>query len=124
MKGVYIVFASLEKNKKIKIGALGEKEFEEGIYAYVGSAQNSLEKRLERHFARTENRHWHIDYFTAEAEVFDFFALPEDADYECVLAQLLSITSEPVEKFGSSDCGCDSHLFRLPEGFSQLNHRF
>ncbi|MBC5792949.1 MAG: GIY-YIG nuclease family protein [Nanohaloarchaea archaeon] len=124
MKGVYVVFAFLERDKDIEIGALGTIEFEKGVYAYVGSGQNSLEKRLKRHFAPTEDKHWHIDYFTSEARVFDFFAVPEGPNYECTLAQHLSNRSKPVERFGSSDCSCASHLFKLPESFSQSKTRF
>ncbi|MFB6144256.1 MAG: DUF123 domain-containing protein [Candidatus Nanohaloarchaea archaeon] len=114
MKAVYALFVSLEDSRSIEIGALGEVEFEEGLYVYVGSAMNSVEKRLERHFSRVENAHWHIDYFTSEAEAVDYLVLPEDSEYECVLSEVMQELGEPVEGFGASDCSCDSHLYFIP----------
>jgi Uri superfamily endonuclease len=113
VKAVYCAFFKIEQKMDIEIGALGEKQFEPGIYIYVGSAMTNVEKRLERHFSKTENKHWHIDYFSAEAEPLDYFILPENSEYECVLAEKLEGFCEPVQKFGSSDCSCNSHLFRF-----------
>lgn len=113
MKAVYILFLRLEKPKKIKIGALGDIEFEQGKYVYAGSAMNSVEKRLERHFRQVENKHWHIDYLTAEAEVFDYFILPETSEYEEWLADKLDKYYTPIQQFGSSDSSRDSHLFKI-----------
>lgn len=113
MKGVYLAFFKLEEQKRIEVGALGEISFAPGIYIYSGSAMNNVEKRLERHFSSTENKHWHIDYLSEDAEPLDYFILPEKSDYECVLASLVSEIGGPVESFGSSDCSCRSHLFRI-----------
>ncbi|MFB6207802.1 MAG: DUF123 domain-containing protein [Candidatus Nanohaloarchaea archaeon] len=119
MKAVYAVFLRLDREKQIEIGALGPKKFSPGVYVYIGSAMNSVEKRLERHYAPTENKHWHIDYLSEEADVFDHFILPENSEYECVLAELFSSFTESVPGFGSSDCSCESHLFRAPKNFSR-----
>lgn len=113
MKGVYLLFLKLGEQKNIEIGALGEISFEPGIYVYVGSAMNSLEKRLERHFSEVENLHWHIDYLTEEAETFDYFILPETSEYEQWLAEKISEIHEPVLDFGSSDSPKESHLFKI-----------
>lgn len=115
MKGVYIVFLRLEEKKIIEIGALGEISFDPGIYAYVGSAMNSLESRVGRHFSDEKNVHWHIDYFTEKADVFAFMGLKTGSDWECILAESAMEESEPVKDFGSSDCSCNSHLFRISE---------
>ena len=48
MKGVYVVFLRLEEGREVEVGALGEIFFRPGIYAYVGSAMNSLESRVSR----------------------------------------------------------------------------
>lgn len=117
MKGVYLAFFRLRESETIEIGALGEIEFEPGMYIYAGSAQNSVESRLERHFSSPENSFWHIDYFSEEAEAVDYFVLPEGPEYECVMASVLAEVGEPVQDFGCSDCDCDSHLFRIPSGF-------
>ncbi|WEL19986.1 GIY-YIG nuclease family protein [Candidatus Nanohalococcus occultus] len=113
MKAVYAAFFRLEKSREIEVGALGKIQFPEGIYVYVGSAMNSVEKRLERHFSRTENKHWHIDYFSAVAQPIDYFILPENSSYECVLSETANAIGEPVDSFGSSDCECKTHLYRI-----------
>lgn len=113
MKGVYLVFLKLREQKDIEIGALGQINFESGTYVYVGSAMNSVEKRLERHFSEVENLHWHIDYLTEEAETFDYFILPETSEYEQWFAEKISEIHEPVLDFGSSDSSKDSHLFKI-----------
>lgn len=113
MKGVYLLFLKVKESKEIEIGALGRIEFLPGTYVYVGSAMNSVEKRLERHFSQVENMHWHIDYLTAETKPFDYFILPEGSDYEGWLAGKLTKYYEPVLGFGSSDSTKNSHLFRI-----------
>lgn len=117
MKGVYLVFLKLEEETEIEIGALGALKFEEGLYVYTGSGRKSLVSRVKRHFRDLENFHWHIDYLSSEAEAFDNFLLPESSKYECFMADALESLCEPVDSFGSSDCDCSSHLFRVPEDF-------
>lgn len=113
MKAVYGVLLKLKEQEEIDIGALGVRSFSPGIYVYVGSAMNSVEKRLERHFSDVENRHWHIDYFSREAEAIDHLVIPEDSGFECKLAEIVSRLGEPISGFGCSDCNCGSHLFRV-----------
>lgn len=117
MKAVYLLFLDVQRPKNIDIGALGRIKFEPGTYVYVGSAMNSVEKRLKRHFSEVENLHWHIDYLTAETKPFDYFILPEGSEYEEWLAEKLDYYCEPVESFGSSDSSQESHLFKIPEDF-------
>jgi len=62
VKGVYVLVVSVDKDVNVNIGALGSIGFEKGLYAYVGSAQNGLEKRIERHRRRAKRKFWHIDY--------------------------------------------------------------
>lgn len=112
-----MVFLSLEDAESMRIGALGEIAFESGLYIYVGSARNSVEKRVGRHFSSPEKSFWHIDYFSEKAEAADYFVLPEKSSYECFMADRLGSWCEKVDGFGSSDCDCDTHLFRVPESF-------
>ncbi|MFB6147409.1 MAG: DUF123 domain-containing protein, partial [Candidatus Nanohaloarchaea archaeon] len=86
MKAVYLLFLELEDGEKVETGALGELFFRPGIYVYAGSAMNSVERRLERHFSDDKNTHWHIDYLTREAKAVDYLVLPEGSEFECVLA--------------------------------------
>lgn len=113
MRAVYAAIFRLEEKSTVEVGALGEIEFEKGFYVYVGSAMNGVEKRLERHFSSTENKHWHIDYFSSAAEPVDYFVLPESSRFECLLSEAVSKFGKPVESFGSSDCDCGSHLYRV-----------
>ncbi|MFT4892252.1 MAG: Uri superfamily endonuclease [Candidatus Nanohaloarchaea archaeon] len=118
MKGVYLVFFSLDSRKEIEIGSLGNISFDPGLYIYTGSGRNSVEKRVERHSSSDVNSFWHIDYFSEEAEMIDYFILPEKSSYECFMARKLEEFGEPVDGFGSSDCSCNSHFFRVdPESF-------
>lgn len=115
MKGVYAVFFNVETNRKVEIGALGEKEFEKGLYVYIGSAMNSMESRVSRHFSRQKKLHWHIDYFSMDAEPVAWSGFLVESDWECILAETATGKAEPVDGFGSSDCDCNSHLFRVSE---------
>lgn len=117
MKGVYAVFLEIKEKKNIEVGALGEICFEKGIYVYIGSAMNSLESRVSRHFSEDKKLHWHIDYLTNESTPFAWIGLSVESDWECLLAETAAKSSEavPVENFGSSDCNCDSHLFKISE---------
>ncbi|NOQ37998.1 DUF123 domain-containing protein, partial [archaeon] len=62
MKGVYVLIVKVDKDIQEKIGALGKIRFCRGTYAYVGSAQNGLEKRIARHLSKKKSLFWHIDY--------------------------------------------------------------
>jgi Uri superfamily endonuclease len=112
VRGVYAAIFRVGSDTAVEVGTLGEIEFREGLYIYVGSAMNGVEPRLRRHFSEVENRHWHIDYFSAEAEPEDYLVLPAGAEAECRLAEAASRIASPVDGFGASDCDCSSHLFR------------
>ncbi|WP_414838029.1 GIY-YIG nuclease family protein [Candidatus Nanosalina sp. VS9-1] len=113
MEGVYAVFFQLEEEKIIEIGALGEKKFQAGLYVYIGSAMNSIEKRVERHFSSDKKLHWHIDYFSLEADPVYWLAFPLPSRFECILAECAAEKGVAVDEFGASDCNCNSHLYRL-----------
>jgi N-glycosylase/DNA lyase len=111
MKGIYCLVAYLGKNMEIGIAGLGRLKFRRGYYCYIGSAMTSLEKRIERHYAKKKKRHWHIDYFLEHAKLVGFKALEMTNREECWLAeQVRRISDGEVKGFGSSDCGCGSHL--------------
>ena len=62
MKGVYVLLVSVCRQIIVDIGKLGAVTFRKGFYAYVGSDQNNLEKRIARHLRRNKRIFWHIDY--------------------------------------------------------------
>jgi len=95
----------------IKVGKLGIIDFHPGFYAYVGSAQNNLEKRIERHLRVKKKIYWHIDYLLEKAEILNVFQVESIQKLECIIAEKLSKQFQSVPKFGSSDCRCMSHLF-------------
>jgi len=117
VKGVYVLVVSVDKDIKVNIGALGSIGFEKGLYTYVGSAQNGLEKRIERHLRRAKRKFWHIDYlleneFVNVVKVFYKEAEKSDA---CRVARELSERAVPVVNFGFSDCDCVSHLSKIDD---------
>ena len=123
MRGVYLLLIRVEKSVKIKVGKLGLIDFERGEYVYVGSDQRNLEKRIRRHSAKNKKKKWHIDYLTANENVATVAAYAYDLpkEYECKIAKEVStISSKIIKGFGSSDCRCPSHFFKIDRGFNEL----
>jgi len=115
MKGVYVLVVSVADDVCVAVGALGSLFFESGLYAYVGSGQVGLEKRVERHLRRAKKRFWHIDYLLSSeaARVVGVFWRRGGRSEECRVAGFLCGKGVPVAGFGCSDCGCRSHLFKI-----------
>lgn len=105
----------LDVDAKIKIGAIGEKTFEQGIYLYVGSAQNNLLTRIKRHLKKEKCNFWHIDYLLEHfaASVIKVVYAEINKIGECRMANEISKHGYPVNGFGCSDCHCKSHLYRV-----------
>ena len=117
MKGVYLLLINLKKNSRIKIGKLGKITFPKGFYVYVGSALNSLQARVARHLSSEKKLRWHIDYLLASqnAEVEMVITRQTEKRIECKVNEIIQKFGKPVEKFGSSDCKCKSHLTYFKE---------
>lgn len=115
MKGVYLLIISITKPVQIQVGALGKTSFEKGIYAYVGSAQNNLGKRVERHLKKVKRKFWHIDYLleNENVKILQVFYKVAGKSDECKLVEEIGKKGTPIINFGSSDCRCKSHLFQL-----------
>ena len=115
MKGIYILLIDVKKNIELKIGSLGKIKFEKGIYAYVGSSQNNLEKRIKRHLSKNKKKFWHIDYLLDNkfVKIVNIFYKKARKSEECKIAKFLSKSENLIHKFGCSDCNCKTHLFRL-----------
>ena len=111
MKGSYILIIELPRDMEIQIGKLGRIKFQKGFYAYVGSAMNNLEKRIERHIRKEKKLFWHIDYLLENVHVREIIYTESSKREECKLAKNLEKYFNPVRGFGSSDCKCNSHLF-------------
>jgi len=122
MKGIYVLIIKINTPLSLKIGALDKITFPDGMYAYVGSAQSSIESRVKRHVRKEKHLFWHIDYLLADAaaKIVQIYYLSGDKTCECQTAQLIAKHSQPVPNFGCSDCHCKSHLFHS-DNFEFLN---
>lgn len=125
MKGIYILLIKIDKNREIEIGSLGKINFDKGIYSYIGSAQNNLEKRIQRHKVKNKKLRWHIDYLLKNkyVKILKIYYKKAGREEECKIAKMLSKTEIPISKFGCSDCDCKSHLFKIKNLKNILNLR-
>lgn len=113
-KGTYCLVLSMEKESNIKIGAKGKISFKKGHYVYVGSALNSLTKRIERHISKNKKKHWHIDYLlmNKNAQLNEVIYTYSSEKIECDISNEINKKSDGyIELFGCSDCNCKSHLY-------------
>ena len=118
MKGSYFLVIRLKENRTIRTKAR-EFPLRAGYYVYVGSAMNSLEKRVRRHFLKEKKLHWHIDYLLKEAELLRAYLIPSGERLEERLSLEVSRFGEPVEGFGASDIKVSANLYRFekePDG--------
>ncbi len=115
MKGIYVLIISVDRDTEAEIGKLGEIVFRKGLYAYVGSAQNGIEKRVSRHLSDDKKLRWHIDYLLSDehVKVLKVFYSNAEKEEECRIAGELAELGKPMYGFGCSDCNCESHLFML-----------
>jgi len=116
-KGSYCVVFSINS---LSFETKGGRPFflEKGVYVYVGSAfgTGGLKRRVLRHLKREKRKHWHFDFITTHPSFKPFEVwLFEGKKVECELASFIGKVTEPVEGFGSTDCGCPSHLFRVED---------
>ena len=114
-RGVYALFLEVSRNIRVNAGSLGIPHFRNGCYVYVGSAQNNLEKRLARHCTRVKRKFWHVDYLLSNRSVYIteiLFKDPGKAE-EYKIADRLQSVGTPLIGFGSSDCRCRSHLYKV-----------
>jgi Uri superfamily endonuclease len=124
LKGIYVLIIRLNREITAHIGALGEVTFATGLYAYVGSAQTNLEKRVQRHLRKEKRKFWHIDYLLDDdaAKVVKVLFKQAGKAGECKVASEIGKDAEAVVGFGCSDCHCKSHLFCLKNQKSVNEH--
>ncbi len=114
--GVYLLF--IAARGRARVGRLGEQAFN-GSYVYVGSARGPGGiARLRRHRevarGRRSGGRWHIDRLLALGRLEAALFVETQESVECLLAQRVSrVAPLAVPGFGSSDCRCPGHLFRL-----------
>lgn len=114
--GCYALLLQLERETRLDVGRLGQLDFSSGYYIYVGSAfgPGGLRARLNRHWLGGRRRHWHIDYLRAAARpVAAWYQVQQSSrEHEWAATLARGRGLEPVAKFGATDCGCASHLYR------------
>ena len=117
LKGSYALIVNLEKDARLTIGRRGSFAFPAGLYLYAGSALNGLESRVRRHLRRDKDkkRHWHIDYLTALAPVWQVWWAADNQRRECAWAGIVRESGGRIVApgFGASDCRCPAHLLAL-----------
>ena len=116
--GTYILILRALASGRVRAGRLGEVRLVPGYLAYAGSALGGggLRARIRRHMAADKKPNWHIDYirpYTLLDEIW-FCPVRKKLEHQAASAiQSLPEASVAADRFGSSDCGCRSHLFRF-----------
>ncbi len=103
-KGTYILKIKIERPLRVLVGSLGKVNFKPGNYVYIGSAMNSISKRIQHHIKKDKKLHWHLDYLTTSpyVEIEKVYVF-----YGCRLEEELSLKFskryDSIKNFGASD---------------------
>jgi sugar fermentation stimulation protein A len=110
----YILLIFVKSNFEKLVGNLGRLRFEIGYYAYVGSAKSNFLQRIKRHLSKKKKLFWHIDYLLVENDVVveKVFFTKKTIEHK-IAKRLYESCFDVLKKFGSSDCDCPGHLFRV-----------
>ena len=114
--GTYLLLLELPGRLDATVRGGREYRLEAGLYAYVGSARGpgGLASRLRRHAVESSRKHWHVDYLVPHADLKGALEVGGTDRRECGWASWVGSTgAECVAGFGSSDCRCAGHLFRI-----------
>jgi Uri superfamily endonuclease len=117
LKGIYVLIIQVSEGINLDVGAIGKIAFKKGLYAYVGSAQINLEKRIRRHFRKHKRKFWHVDYLldSDAAKIAKVFFKNANKTEECETAKTIGERGRAISGFGCSDCNCNSHLFHISD---------
>jgi Uri superfamily endonuclease len=118
LSGTYGLVLASPSAGLVRIGRLGMLPLRRGFYVYVGSAfgPGGLAARLHHHRQVAVRPHWHVGYLRAVCEVVEVWFTREAVRCEHAWAEAVARlpgAGVPMPGFGSSDCGCESHLFFL-----------
>lgn len=121
--GLYQLVILLRTTRVIRVGEHGRFSFPRGYYVYTGIARRGLESRIARHLRKERKRlRWHIDYLLRRARIVEVKRYRGGHLSECELsrrAEGLPGSDIIAPGFGSSDCGCSTHLFHFRRNPSQ-----
>jgi Uri superfamily endonuclease len=114
--GSYALLLSSASDANIRVGKLGGMRLRPGFYIYIGSAlgPGGVRARVNHHLHASPRPRWHIDYLRAHATAEEVWLCQGRKRREHLWARFLSSmpgVSVPMPGFGSSDCGCEAHLF-------------
>ena len=105
------------QSQRLQVGKLGWIDFGQGYYIYIGSARRTIQSRLLRHLTQKKNRFWHIDYLLSIPSLGTITNIWISSEpCECTISQKIfqhGIGMVVRKGFGSSDCGCPTHLFKV-----------
>jgi Uri superfamily endonuclease len=126
--GTYVLLLSSRSTDLIQIGRLGALQLQSGFYVYVGSAlgPGGVCARLAHHRKLSRRPHWHIDYLRAHTSVEEVWYRLDTRRLEHFWAERISLAegaSVPLVGFGSTDCGCEGHLFLFEQRLSRERFR-
>jgi Uri superfamily endonuclease len=116
--GTYALVLARRRTGVVPIGRLGSIGLRSGFYVYVGSAfgPGGLAARIRHHRQIAAHPHWHIDYLRAECDLVEVWFATGPGRHEHTWARTMGRMPGaliPMPGFGSSDCECDTHLFRF-----------
>jgi len=114
-KGTYLLLLETAETGPLRVGRRIELQLQPGWYGYVGSAfgPGGLAARLGHHLRADARARWHIDFLRQHARPVEIWFACQDRGTEHRWAEILAEwrpASVPHPGFGSSDCGCRSHL--------------
>ncbi len=116
--GTYALILQNHSCAKIEVGRSGEMTFSPGHYIYVGSARGpgGVRARVSRHCRKSKPKRWHIDYISKIMHPVCAWFRYDSKHLEHRWARIVSQMpgTSPIERFGSSDCKCLTHLFYTP----------
>ncbi|MFN4223307.1 MAG: GIY-YIG nuclease family protein [Fervidobacterium nodosum] len=108
MKGSYILVLELSEDRKIY-----KWDLKRGLYVYVGSAMNNMEKRIQRHLSSKKKFHWHIDYLLEHATVKYIFMISSNKKIEEEISKQFSKEFSGPKGFGSTDLDVETNLYYI-----------
>ncbi len=114
--GTYALVLRSSTTRTVRVGALGDMHVRPGYYVYVGSAcgPGGLRARIEHHACRAARPHWHIDYLRRYTRLQTVWHTGARCEHEWAAAvNSMAGATIALAGFGSSDCDCETHLFRF-----------
>ncbi len=119
-RGTYALMLRCGRARSVIVGSLGVLPLLPGVYLYVGSAfgPGGLRARLSRHAACGKIKRWHIDYVRMRMSLVGawFSTAPQHLEHDWAERVLvLPGATNPMPRFGASDCSCASHFVRFSD---------